>query len=310
MLSVETLINSSAPLLITFREALEAALIVGILAAYLKKIGRADLNRYLLIGVVGAVATSIVAGGVAAYVYGGLGGVSAELFEGFASISATAVLTYMIFWMIRNSRLIRGELEEKIHTTVTKGYVYGIAVLAFVAVAREGLETVLFLTAFAVQDFAATLVGMVAGVGIVMGLSFLMMRGIYRLDIRRFFKYTSVLLLIFSAGLFGYGVHELIEAAEHSGIEIGPLAAHAYDINPADGASIFHEKGVVGSILKALVGYDGNPEWLRVIVYLGYWAVVGGYLFRSYRSMETLPVSVKDSSKVVRGAASPRKSPL
>ncbi len=305
MISVETLINSSAPLLITFREALEAALIVGILAAYLKKIGRQDLNRYLLIGVVAAVATSIVAGGVAAYIYGGLQGVSAELFEGFASISATAVLTYMIFWMTRNARLIRGELEERVHATVTRGYVYGIAILAFVAVAREGLETVLFLTAFAVQDFAATAVGLVVGVAMVIGLSFLMMRGIYRLDIRRFFKYTSVLLLIFSAGLFGYGVHELIEAAEDSGIDIGPLAAKAYNINPADATNILHEKGVVGSILKALVGYDGDPEWLRVIVYLGYWAVIGGYLARSYRSTtETSPAAVKDQLNVVREEAS------
>ncbi|MCL4436737.1 MAG: FTR1 family protein [Thaumarchaeota archaeon] len=310
MISVETLVNSSAPLLITFREALEAALIVGILAAYLKKIGRPDLNRHLLLGVVGAVATSIVAGGVAAYIYGGLEGVAAELFEGLASISATAVLTYMIFWMTRNARSIRGELEAKINTTVTRGYVYGITVLAFVAVAREGLETVLFLTAFAVRDFAATLVGMIVGVGAVIGLSFLMMRGIYRLDIRRFFKYTSTLLLIFSAGLFGYGVHELMEAAEHSGIEIGPLAAHAYDINPAESTSIFHENGIVGSILKALVGYDGNPEWLRVIAYLGYWAVIGGYLVRSYRSTETSLVSVKDSQKIASEAASSQKSPL
>lgn len=282
MPTIETLINSSAPLLITFREALEAALIVAILAAYLKKIGRQDLNRYLLIGVSTAIIASIFAGGLAAYIYGGLSGVSEKLFEGSASILATIVLTYMIFWMAKNARRIRGELEEKVHTTVTRGYVYGIAVLAFVAVAREGLETVLFLTALAVQDFAATLIGLVVGVGVVVGLSFLMMKGAYRLDLQRFFKYTSIILLIFAAGLFGYGVHEMIEAAEESGIEIGLLAAYAYDINPPDTANIFHEKGVVGSILKALVGYDGNPEWLRVIVYLGYWLVIGGYLVRSY----------------------------
>ncbi len=281
-MAIETLINSAAPLLITFREALEAALIIAILAAYLKKIGREDLNRYLLIGVFAAVIASIITGGVAAYIYGGLSGVSEKLFEGSASILATIVLTYMIFWMAGNARRIRGELEEKVHTTVTRGHVYGISILAFIAVAREGLETVLFLTAFAVQDFAATLVGLIIGVTVVVGLSFLMMKGAYRLDIQKFFKYTSVILLVFAAGLFGYGVHELIEAAEGSGVEIGPLAAHAFDINPPDQENIFHEKGVIGSILKALVGYDGNPEWLRVIVYLGYWVVIGGYLIRSY----------------------------
>jgi high-affinity iron transporter len=286
-------------MLITLREALEAALIVGILAAYLKKTGRGDLNRYLFMGIVGAIVTSVVAGGVVAYVYEGLDEISSELFEGFASISATAVLTYMIFWMTRNSRLIRSELESKIRTTVTSGYVYGILVLAFVAVVREGLETVLFLAAFAVQDLASTLVGIAVGVGIIMGLSFLMMRGVYRLDIARFFKYTSVLLLVFSAGLFGYGVHELMEAAENLGVEIGPLATHAYDINPADSTNIFHENGVVGSILKALVGYDGNPEWLRIIVYFGYWAVVGYVVIHIYRSKVRLHTPEKDSAKVV-----------
>jgi len=279
---IETIINSAAPLLITFREALEAALIVGILAAYLRKIGRQDLYKYLLVGVIGAIITSIIVGGATVYVYGGLSGVSEKIFEGSASILATIVLTYMIFWMAGNARRIRGELEEKINTTVSKGYVYGIALLAFVAVAREGLETVLFLTAFAVQDFSATLIGLILGITIVVGLSFLMMRGVYRLDIQRFFKYTSVILLVFAAGLLGYGVHELVEAAEGSGIEVGPLAASAFDINPVDIENIFHEKGVIGSILKALVGYDGNPEWIRVIVYLGYWITIGGFLLRSY----------------------------
>ena len=292
---IETIINSAAPLLITFREALEAALIVGILAAYLRKIGRQDLYKYLLVGVIGAIITSIIVGGATVYVYGGLSGVSEKIFEGSASILATIVLTYMIFWMAGNARRIRGELEEKINTTVSKGYVYGIALLAFVAVAREGLETVLFLTAFAVQDFSATLIGLILGITIVVGLSFLMMRGVYRLDIQRFFKYTSVILLVFAAGLLGYGVHELVEAAEGSGIEVGPLAASAFDINPPDIENIFHEKGFIGSILKALVGYDGNPEWIRVIVYLGYWITIGGFLLRSYSFFgEEQPIKPKE----------------
>jgi high-affinity iron transporter len=284
-------------LLITFREALEAALIVSILAAYLKKINRQDLNRYLFLGVVGAVATSIVAGGLTAYIYGDLTGVSEELFEASTSIFATVVLTYMIFWMARNARQIRGELEEKVHAKITRGYVYGVAVLAFVAVVREGLETVLFLTAFAVQDFVATLIGLIIGTTVVVGLSSLMMRGIYRLDIRRFFKYTSVLLVVFSAGLFGSGVHELLEAAEHSGIEVGLLADHAYSITLTGSASLLDENGAVGSVLKALVGYSASPEWLRVIAYLGYWFVIGGYLIRSYRSKDV----VKKTSSTTEG---------
>lgn len=279
---IELILNSSAPLLITFREALEAALIVGILTAYLRKIGRRDLNKYIVIGVIAAVIISIIIGGLAVYVYGGLSGVSEKLFEGFTSILATIVLTFMIFWMAKNANRIRGDLEEKIQTSVSRGYVYGISLLAFVAVVREGFETVIFLTAYATQDFSATLLGLIIGVSLVLGISFLMMNGIYRLDLQKFFKYTSVILLIFAAGLFGYGVHELIEAAEVSGIEIGPLASTAFDINPIDSENLFHEKGVIGSIMKALIGYDGNPEWLRVIVYISYWIIIGSYLVKTY----------------------------
>jgi high-affinity iron transporter len=281
--TIETLANTAAPLLITFREALEAALIIGIFGAYLKKIDREDLNRYLFLGVFFAVIVSIVIGGLTAYIFGGLSGTSEELFEGTAAILATIVLTYMIFWMTRNASSIRGELEERVHNTVSRGYVFGIFMLAFLSVAREGLETVLFLTSYAVQDLTATFLGLVIGVTVVVGLSLILMKGASRLNIRKFFKYTSIVLIVFAAGLLGFGVHELIEVGEGSGIDIGPLATKAFDINPPDEANIFHEKGIVGSILKALVGYDGNPEWLRVIVYFSYWIIIGIYMIKAYK---------------------------
>jgi high-affinity iron transporter len=87
--------------------------------------------------------------------------------------------------------------------------------------------------------------------------------------------------------LSGYGVHELIEAGEGSGLDFGVLSEKAFDINPSvnpDGTyPSLHENGIIGSILKALVGYDGNPEWLRIIVYLGYWIIIGTYLYKQYR---------------------------
>ncbi|MFQ6075017.1 MAG: ferrous iron transporter, partial [Candidatus Bathyarchaeia archaeon] len=79
-----------------------------------------------------------------------------------------------------------------------------------------------------------------------------------------------------------YGVHELIEAGEEMGVDLGILSQEAYNINPADKTHILHEKGAIGSILKALVLYDGNPEVLRVIVYVAYWAIIGAYLLRTY----------------------------
>lgn len=273
--------------LITFREALEAALIVAIMVSYLKKVGKGELNRYVYLGSGGAMAASLILGLFVQSVYGELKGVSAQLFEGAASLTAVVVLTYMIFWMTEHSKRIRGELQEKIDVAITKGELFGITILAFIAVFREGLETVLFLTAAFFLDPFGVVVGVILGSTIVLLLAVLLMRGAYRLDISKFFRYTSVLLILFAAGLAGYGVHELIEAGEGSGIEFGVWSQHAYDINPPmnpDGSyPLLHENGVIGSVLKALIGYDGNPEWLRVIVYIGYWLIVGTYVLKTYR---------------------------
>ncbi len=283
----ETLFPS---LLITFREALEAALIVTIMITYLNKIGKEELTKYSYMGAGGALIVSILIGITLQAVYGGLGETASQLFEGAASLTAVAVLTSMIFWMTKHSREIKGELQGKIDQAITQGEVYGIAALSFVAVAREGLETVLFLSATFVQDQVGTIIGAVVGGAIVLILSVLLMRGTVNLEISRFFKVTSVLLLIFGAGLAGYGVHELIEAGEGMGVDFGVLSVKPFNINPPvnpDGSyPVFHEKGVIGSILKALVGFDGDPEWLRIIVYLGYWVAVGAYLVYQYRSRD------------------------
>ncbi|MBI3116901.1 MAG: FTR1 family protein [Thaumarchaeota archaeon] len=268
--------------LLTFREALEAALIVAILLAYLRKIGKTRLSRYVWFGTSLAIGVSLLAGNVVLIVYGGLTGVSSEIFEGLASLTAMGILTYMIFWMAGNSKRIKGELERKIDISLNKGQLLGIASLAFVAVFREGVETVLFLTALFVSDVNGSMIGMIAGVFAVGVLGALMLRGSERLPIRNFFKYTSILLVIFSAGLLGSGVHELVEVAEGSGVQLGVLAQAPFNINPADATNPLHERGIIGSVLKSLVGYDGNPEWVRVIAYVGYWLAIGPYLIRTY----------------------------
>ncbi|MCK4953418.1 FTR1 family protein, partial [Candidatus Bathyarchaeota archaeon] len=193
------------------------------------------------------------------------------------SITATVVLTYMIFWMAKNARKIRGELQEKVDVAITTENVLGLSMLAFVSVFREGLETVLFLTALTVSDLYGTIVGTLLGIGTVLVLAFLMLRGVYRMNIQKFFRYTSVIIVIFAAGLLGYGVHEFIEVGL-----LPPIIENVWNINPSDVTHPLHEKGAIGSILKALVGYDGNPELLRVIVYVGYWLVIGLYLLRTY----------------------------
>lgn len=284
----EILALASGPFLIMFRESLEAALIVVILAAYLDKIGKASLKRYLYGGATGAIILSVIIGVALNVFYGGLSGTAAQLFEGTASVTATIVLTYMIVWMSRNAHRIRDELHGKVDIKITEGNILGIAVISFVAVFREGIETVLFLTATAVQQPVATLIGTVSGAGVVLILAVFMSRQMHRLNLKNIFKYSSFLLLIFAAGLLGYGVHEYIEAAEHYNIDLGFFAQKAYNINPADASHPLHEKGAIGSVLKALVGYDGDPEWLRVLAYFGYWLIVGFYVSRTYRPQPAL----------------------
>jgi high-affinity iron transporter len=220
-------------------------------------------------------------------VYGELKGVTAELFEGTASFAAVVVLTYMIFWMSNHAKKIKGKLQERIDVAITTGELFGITSLAFIAVFREGLETVLFLSSTFFIDALGTVIGVIAGSAIVLAIAVLLLKGTYRLDLKKFFRYTSLILIVFAAGLTGYGVHELIEAGESSGIEFGLLSNKVFDINPPvnlDGSyPLLHEKGVIGSVLKALVGYDGNPELLRIVAYLAYWLIVGAYVYRTYR---------------------------
>jgi high-affinity iron transporter len=267
--------------IITFREALEAALIIGIIAAYIAKLGRKDLNRYLAAGIIAAVIGSGVVAMIFKTIYGGLGGTAEELFEGAAALTAAVVLTYMIFWMAGSSKKIKGELQKKVDLSISKGEMIGIALLSFIAVFREGVETVLFLGTLAISSPVDTFAGFILGVLAVVMLSAVMFRGIYTLDMSRFFKYTSILLILFSAGMIATGVHEFNEAGVvPSGIE------HVWDVNPPvypDGSyPLLHENGVVGGIFKSLIGYNGNPSLSEVIAYLGYWVIIGIFIYRTY----------------------------
>ena len=255
----------------TFREGLEAALLVGVIAAYLAKVGRRELYRYVYAGSLAAVAVSAVIGvGIAAWA-GTLEDWQLEAFEGAAALSAVAVLTYMVFWMAGNSRKLKGNLEEKIDLSLSRGQVLGIALLSFVAVVREGVETVLFLSSF-VGEPAAIAAGVLAGAAVVLVLTYLMFRGVYRLNLRRFFTYTSLLLILFAAGLVAIGIHDLNEVYGDTGFGIPAVIDHVWNANP-----VLDESGPVGSLLASLLGYDGNPSLTEIIGYVAYWVVAGMY---------------------------------
>ncbi len=260
-----------AQFLLTFREGIEAALLVGVIVAYLGKVGRRDLFRYVYAGSAAAVAVSVVIGvGIAAWA-SELADWQLEAFEGVAALSAVAVLTYMIFWMASHSRRLKGKLEEKIDLHLSRGQVLGIALLSFVAVVREGVETVLFLATFDTEA-AATAAGVVAAVAAVLVITYLMFRGVYSLNLRKFFTYTSLLLIVFAAGLIAIGVHDLNEVYGDIHVGIPAVIDHVWNIN-----SLVDSRGAVGSVLASLLGYDGSPSLTQVIAYVGYWVVAGTY---------------------------------
>ncbi|VVB97260.1 Iron permease FTR1 family protein [uncultured archaeon] len=274
-----------ASFLITFREALEAALIIGIIAAYVAKIGRKDLNRYIYAGIIGAVVASIGVALVFKLVYGELQGTAEQLFEGAAALTAAIVLTYMIFWMAQNSKQIKGEVQEKIDLSISKGHTMGITALSFIAVFREGVETVLFLGTLAIQSQFDTFLGFAAGLVVVVVMSFVMFKGMHSLDISKFFKYTSILLILFSAGLIATAVGGFNEA----GI-IPPVVEHVWDLNPPlnpDGSyPLLHENGLIGSGLSSLIGYHAAPSLTMVLAYIGYWIIIGWFVYRSFKTPE------------------------
>ena len=255
-----------ASALITFREGLEAALIVGIVLGLLRKLGRADRSRPVWTGVLAAVVVSIAAGLALNALGVAFEGRAEEVFEGAAMLLAAGVLTWMIFWMLRQGRQIQAELELDVRRAVTASNTWALFSLAFVAVVREGIETALFLTAAAFSATPAqTLVGGAAGLIVAVALGWLMFAAGRRLDVRAFFRVTGALLILFAAGLVAHGVHELQEAAV-----LPVVVEHVWDINP-----VLDESGAVGTLLKALFGYNGNPSLLEVIAYIAYFGVVG-----------------------------------
>jgi len=255
-----------ASALITLREGLEAALIVGIVLGVLRKLGRADQARAVWAGVAAAVIASAAAG----LALNGLGvafeGRSERIFEGVAMLLAAAVLTWMIFWMQRQGRQIQVELEQDVRRAAAAGSAGALFGLAFVAVVREGIETVLFLTAAAFSATPAqTLAGGALGLALAVVLGWLMFAAGRRLNVRAFFRVTGLLLLLFAAGLVAHGVHELQEAAL-----LPTLVEHVWDVNP-----ILDESSTMGTFLKALFGYNGDPSLLEVLAYGAYFVVVG-----------------------------------
>lgn len=277
-----------AQYLLTFREVLEAALLVAIIVAYLGRTGRLALTRYAWYGVYAAVGASLVLGAAVWILYGSLAEAQEKLFEATAAFVAVAVLTSMILWMATKARTIRSSIEGRVElAAATSTAALGLTGLAFVLVFREGLETVLFLTPFLVQDVGLTLLGAALGIGGGFLLAYAIFRVGIRLDLRRFFYFTSVLLILLAGGLLGYGIHELIEYGKTQGVALGWWAQSAYTL-PFASTDPLHHKGIVGSIFAVLVGYSASPEWARVLAHAAYLIVALPLVVLAYRRPEAV----------------------
>jgi high-affinity iron transporter len=250
--------------LVTTREGLEASLIVGIVLAYLAKTDNRRYFRIIWLATAAAVALSVMLGAALFFTIGELEGRSEQIFEGFAMLAAVAVLTWMIFWMRKQARNIKSELEEKLQSAIVAGSAFGLASVVFFAVLREGWETALFI--FAVGESStplATGIGAVVGLVISISLGIALYMGSRRLNLRQFFTVTGILLIVFAAGLLAHAVHEFQEAGL-----LPETVEHLWNTN-----ALISEDSQVGRFLTALFGYNGDPSLLEVIVWLGYLVV-------------------------------------
>ena len=288
-----------AELIIMFREVLEASLIIGILFTYLKKSGNDSSMKMLWGGVGSAILVSILVSIIFQNIAGGFEGSSSKIFEGIIMIIASAVLTTMIIWMAQNKN-ISEELKNKAKESLSSGFKYGIFILAFVAVFREGVEIILFLYAIAIKDgisifpsIIGSLLGLFAGYAI-------FIQGV-KIPLKKFFNVTSVFLIFVAAGMLTYGVHELesggvipyvggtikteetsVTATRMNGDskvfsidqskKAKKWASRIWDINPSknnDGSyPTFHDKGSIGGLLKGFFGYNGDPSLIEFITWL------------------------------------------
>jgi high-affinity iron transporter len=295
-----------AQYLLTFREVLEAALLAAIILAFLTKTGRANLTRYAWYGIAAAAVASVAIGGAVVAIYGALDDATEKLFEGLAALLAVAVLTSMIYWMALKGRHLKREVESRVETAVTQGTMIGLASLTFVLVFREGLETVLFLTPF-LGDLLGTAVGALLGMAFGIGLAYAVFRVGIRLDLRKFFYFTSLLLVLVAAGLLGYGVHELIEYGGVTGAyDLGWWATSPFTL-PFPRGDALHHDGVIGSVFKVLFGYAVAPEWARIVAHAVYLIVVLPLVVMVYRKPEWMGLVAGRILSMLRRGPSPAK---
>jgi high-affinity iron transporter len=280
------------------REGLEMALVVAIVLAYLRQLGRREAMRTVWLGALAAAALSIAAGAVVFTAVGDLHGRAEQLTEGITAFAAAGLLTWMVFWMARQARMLKSELHHKIDAAVASGSVLAVAGVAFFGVLREGLETVVFLIGSTVghERAADRALGGLAGMIVAVGIGYLVYTGSRRVNLRSFFKITGIVVLFFAAGLLARAVHEFQEAAL-----IGSLHAHVFTLTSP---LLNPDSSRLGEFLEGLFGWNPSPSLEMILVYVAYVLPVGLAFLAGTRMLPALPPPV--DAETAPAAVTPR----
>ena len=270
-------------LLILIREGFEGALIVAIVFAYLRRIGRLDLGRAVWIGVGAAAVLATLLGVVIRVTVGGLEG--AARLRSFAAISigAAAVLTWMVFWMRRQSRAIKGDLEHRVDDAMHSGNVgRAVMAVAFFAVLREGIETALFLIAATTTSKPGQVIlGGLIGLALACVLGWMVYAGGRAIPMRAFFRVTGMIVVIFAAGLCAKTVLFLQQTGD-----LGSFNTALFNLT---GHSWLTQQTQVGRFLAGLFGWDPRPSIEQVLVWLVYIVPVSWLFLRNGRVTTPAP---------------------
>ena len=265
--------------LIGLREGLEAALVVSILIAYLVKSDRRHLLPRVWSGVALAIVVSLVFGAALTFGPRGLTFEAQEAIGGTLSLVAVGFVTWMIFWMAKAARSLSGQLRGQVDKAAEAGR-WSLAVVALLAVGREGLETALFLwaatsaTTQAGGGVVAPLAGALLGIITAVVLGYLIYRGALKINLSRFFTVTGVFLIVVAAGVLSYGIHDLQEARVLPGI-----GGTAWDVS-----GVYRADSWYGALLKGTLNFSPQATWLEVTAWVLYLAVVGTAFVLALRS--------------------------
>jgi high-affinity iron transporter len=276
-----------ASFLITFRDGTEAALIVAIVAAYLRQSGRWDQRGPVFLGTMAAVVVSLVIGVVAFQVFGGLDGDARTIVLGCVMVFAAAVLTWMIFWMSKQARNIKGELHQKVDEAISGGSRWALAGVAFFAVLREGIEVVLFLLAVSRTGSSplARTAGGVLGILVAVGVGFAVYHGGRKVNLRLLFRITGVIVVLFAAGLLSRAMANFQVA--------GVFPTYWYPVFDLSHFPLLSTSNQVGAFVVSLFGWDPLPSIEELLVYVAYLVPAGIFFWRATAVAMPRPASAE-----------------